>query len=150
MSNRLIIYMTAAVLLCVVTLLSLNFLSIFTAKTPTETYLNYNDVRGVEVIHNQKPYTLNFDQQNQLISLLNLAKKTEGDYQTLKKQTSMEEVGFEKITIFLFNGPNVEVIPIGLDHKKLIYSVPQWNSNGFFDDNSNGSLLSLISKTYSY
>ena len=143
MSNRTILYMTGLVVVCVVLLLGLNLFSILQDRSPAETYLKYNEVRGIDVTHKQKPYTLNFDQQKELIGLLNQAKKTDK-----RHQTSLEGIDFEKITIYLFNGPDIVLTPITLDRKNLIYSVPKWNPDGFFEDDSHGAMLTLISQTY--
>lgn len=58
-----------------------------------------HDISGIAIIHKGKEYTLNFNQQNQLLKVLN--KK--------RPLTEMENLDFEKIIIYRFNKPNLNL-----------------------------------------
>lgn len=140
-NSRLITNLTIVVVIGIFILLVLNLLP--TSSLPSSPkYLAERDVRGVEVVHKQTPYPLNFDQQRKLIDLLNQSQQI--------PQTSYPKgsINFEKIVIYRFNAPNIELTPISeMDHE-LIFNVPEWNRNGLIKDNSKGKLQELISQTF--
>jgi hypothetical protein len=140
MTNRLTTIMMVFVLLGVGLLFLLNLTPIF--QTPVkEKYLARDLVNGVEVVHNKLPYTLNFEQQNGLVTLLNEA-------ETIKAGVPTSSLDFDKIIIYVFNAPNIEIYPIAYVGDDLVFSVPAWDKVNFMKDSSHGELKKLISQTY--
>lgn len=140
MNNRILIYLTLIVLAGMAFLIGSNLATLFHIPA-TERFLKYNDVQGIEITHNDKPYLLNFTQQNGLVTLLNQALPT-------KETAEKTAVNFSKITIYRFNAPTIELIPVTIKNKNLLFSQPEWNANGLLEETSNGELLSLISQTF--
>lgn len=142
-SNRFVIYMTIAVLLGIGGLFVINLNSIFTGQTTPQTYIKHNDVRGMAVKHKGLLYTLNFDQQNQLINIFNQSIRIAEIKPEANKNTKIEQ-----IVIYRFDMPELKITPLAyLDHE-LIYSIPEWNANGYLIDVSNGELEKLLAQTY--
>lgn len=146
MNNRTVLFMTLAVLAGMAILFAINLQGILGGKAPSQPYLQYNDVRGIAVKHDGKLYTLNFDQQKQLIEMLNQSDKVER-----LGEGSREAVNFEEIIIYRFESkPDWVVTPITYINNNLFYSMPEWNSKGYLMDVSEGKLKKLISQTYDH
>lgn len=144
MTNRTLIYLTALVLIGMVTLFAINMTSILTGKPEDQTYLKYNHVRGMAVSHNQMLYTLNFKQQNDVIEILNRTVRVVG-----VKPGKRQRPSIDKIIVYQFNDqPDLVITPIAYVDNNLVFSVPAWNPNGFFMEVSNGRLHQLLSQTY--
>lgn len=144
MTNRTLIYLTAIVLLSMILLISSNMSSILTGEPKTQTYLRYNDVRGMAIAHNQLLYTLNFKQQNKVIDILNKSIQIV-DIRPGKRQPP----DIEKIVIYRFdNQPDLVINPIAYVDKNLVFSVPEWNPDGYLMELSNGGFKQLLSQTY--
>lgn len=144
MSNRLLLFMTALVLVGMATLLALNLNSIFTGIPGLSTsYLDHNDVKGMAVEHNKMLYTLNFTQQNDIIDILNRSVKLSEIEPGPRQRPTIEH-----LTIYRFGADNLVLTPIAYVNNNLIYSLPQWNANGFLMETSNGRLQKLLSQTY--
>lgn len=141
MNNRTLIYMTSLVVACMAALLFINLIPIFW-PSKAEKYLSLKDVRGIDIEHHQIPYTLNFEQQNGLIEMLNMSIPIGF---TIKKEN---ELNIEKITIYRFGKPDLTIIPYGYEKDNLIFSIPDWNPDGLMQDISQGKLKQLLSKTY--
>lgn len=130
------------ILIGLVTLIILNFSTLF-FPPPEEKYLSFNDVSGTAVVHRKIPYTLNFEQQNDLIELINTSIKISKENQ--KNLTPVTD--FEQIIFYRFNAPDLILTPIGYENDTLIYEVLSWNPHGYLKE-SQGKLKTLISKTY--
>jgi hypothetical protein len=145
MSNRTLVFLTTLVILGMLVLLSLNLTNILVDQAPNQTYLKYNNVRGMEVFHNQMPYTLNFKQQNSIIDILNLAVPI-NEIPQGKRQIP----NFGKLVIYQFQeGPEIVLTPITYDaNKNLIFSAPTWVSDGYLKEISEGEFQKLLSQTY--
>lgn len=145
MSNRTLTYMTVFVLAGMAALLLINTISLF--QKPAHTNANYisrGDVRGTAVVHRHKEYTLNFDQQNALIAYLNQLEQVPQN----TNRSGQSLLDFEKIIVYKFNAPNIEINPVGYSNDDLLFSIPQWYREGLLKDTSHGELNSLLSKTY--
>lgn len=137
--------MTILVLVGMGALFLINTLLLFhTPESPKAQYLSRGDVRGSAVVHRSKEYTLNFSQQNALIAYIN---NTEKVPHTIKR-TGQTLLDFEKIIVYKFNAPNIEIKPIGYVNNELLFSVPEWYKEGLLKDTSNGELKSILSQTY--
>lgn len=142
MRSNTLAYLTAAVAACMVILLLVNTLT--TVQGPVlEKFILPNDVRGMAVVHRGKEYTLNFSQQNTLLGYLNQALPQEAGKQT--KKTALD---FDKIIIYTFRPPNIEVRPIAYINDELLFTAPEWNSDSPLLDTSRGQLKSLLPTTY--
>lgn len=143
MSNRTLYYLTALVLISMAALLTFNLSSILRGEPLTPDYIRRNHVRGMAVEHHQLLYTLNFQQQNDVLDMLNRALRiTE-----IKREREQPDI--EKIIIYQFDDlPDLTITPIAYVNDDLIFSVPEWNPNGYLMDISSGRLRQLLSQTY--
>lgn len=143
MSTRTLLILVALVIVSMGTVLTLIILPQIEGHS-SERYIRLNDIHGMSVVYKGKEYTLNFDQQNEVALLLNpsisIAKEVSSQF--------LDPVPFEKIIIYLFNAPSIEIVPIGFKNDDLIYSVPAWNPNGYLKDVSNGTLKQTLLQTY--
>jgi len=141
-SNSILI-MTGLVVFAVFVLLFVNLIPFF-STTPPANFISLNDVRGSAVMHAQKPFTLNFEQQNQLVDYLNrtvTVKKS--DYSQPDKN-----LGVQSITIYRFKAPDLEITPIAISDKNVVFSAPEKNPDFYFMDLSAGSLLKLLQSSF--
>lgn len=143
MKKSTIFMMTAAVILAALLLLAINLIPLF--STPAkQTYIPLNNVRGSAVIYDKKPFTLNFDQQNELVDIMNravLVKKS--DYTNARK-----DLGFDKIVIYPFSGNLIEIQPIDYVEHNLVFSAPAWNNEYYMMELSAGTLQRLIQSAH--
>jgi hypothetical protein len=142
MSDRTLFFLTCAVILGMGVIFVINIMPIMEPH-PSERYLSFNHVRGMAVVHNQKEYTLNFEQQNTVIDLINRSIPT-----AEKLSKSPSPFPFSRLIIYLFNAPNVEITPLESIDNNLIFSAPAWNVQGQMKDLSNGDLKKLLMQTY--
>jgi hypothetical protein len=118
--------------------------SILTGQPISQTYLKYNDVRGMAVSHNQLLYTLNFKQQNTVIEILNKAVRVVG-----VKPGKHQKPNFDKIVVYQFNHqPDLNIHPIAYVEKNLVFTVPEWDKEGYFMELSEGDLETLLSQSF--
>lgn len=143
MSNRTLIILTSAFFLGIIVLFSINMTSILTGQPLNQIYLQYNNVRGMAVLHNKLLYTLNFQQQNKVIDIINQAVTID----TIKGDRKPPNV--EKLMIYQFeNAPDIELVAVGYVEKNLIFSAPKWVPNGYLMEVSEGNLQKLLSESY--
>lgn len=144
MSNRTIIILTFVVLAGMAILFILNIQTALTGQTGLQTYVKYNNVRGIAVKQNQLLYTLNFSQQNELIRLLNQSipvKEIPGGQR--------EPLSVQQIIIYQFEGkPDIILTPIAYVSDDLVFSAPGWSASGYLLDISHGQLKNLLLQTY--
>ena len=137
-------YMTALVLAAILVLFGFNLISMFWNPYP-ETYIAHNQIRGMATQYHGKLYTLNFDQQNEVIDLLNKAVAVTPDQQI---EGTKPEI--EKLIIYRFNSSDIDVTPISLVNDQYILSVPAWKKDGYLKDVSSGELVKVLSNTYDH
>lgn len=146
MNNKILIFMTALVLVGVGILLMINLKAIFQGKPLSQIYLNYNEVRGVAVQYKGKPYTLNFEQQNTFIDIVNRFIPIEKI-----ESRSPQKPEFEKIIVYQFNNkPDIIFTPVAYQNENLVFSVPVLQPQGYLKDVSEGKLSKLISETFDH
>ncbi|MDP1881055.1 MAG: hypothetical protein Q8K60_08980 [Parachlamydiaceae bacterium] len=144
MNNRTLFILTGVVLFGMIGLLALNLASIIKGRPPAQTYLKYNDVKGMAVGYHDLLYTLNFNQQNEVIDILNRSVRIVG-----LKPGKHQKPTIDKIVIYLFEHESpITVTPIAYIDQNLVYSVPEWNQDGYLMELSDGILHKLISQTY--
>src|SRR5690242_3341532 len=108
MDNRTLYFLTAVVLIAMAILLGLNMNKIIKGTPASQEYLNPNEVRGISIVHDDKPYTLNFQQQLAIIDHLNRAVKIA----TIPTEGTKQKPDFDKIIIYQFdNKPDIIVTP---------------------------------------
>jgi hypothetical protein len=144
MNNRTLFLLTTLVIISMLVLFGLNMNSILTGQPPNQTYLKFNDVRGMAIEQHQMLYTLNFDEQNKIIDILNSAVPI-----TEIKSDKRQPPRIEKIVIYQFeNKPDIVLHPIAYVDDNLILSAPNWVPNGYLMELSEGTLKELLSKTF--
>ena len=143
-SNRVIIYLTVLVLLGMGVLFFLNINNILTGRHSPETYISLNDVSGVGVKHKGLIYTLNFNQQNDLLNMLNQSIQMKTIEGGTRKSPSIEQ-----IIIYRFEGkPPLILTPITYLDNNLVYSNQEWNPKGYLKEVSLGRFDKLLAETY--
>lgn len=145
MSNRSLLYMTVIVLVGIGILLGLNFYYILQGTPQGETYLKYNDVKGVAAEYKGELYTFNFEQQNAFIGMLNRAVKTD-----TVKEGDLHSSEIAKIIIYQFNAPDILLTPVAYVDQNLVFTSPQLAPKGYLMDITRGELQSLLSTTYDH
>jgi hypothetical protein len=136
--NKIIYALTGIVAGLIAVIFVFTLIELFTSYR-SNTYFNPNQVRGMAVFHNAIPYTLNFDQQNEVLNYLNEAI-------VVQEKGNVEKAPFDKIVIYRFEQPELALEPIGVLQDNIIFSASSWNGNGYRMTNS--SLSDLITQTY--
>lgn len=143
MNSNTISIMAGAVVLAALVLLGLNLTPFFSHKEQ-KVLISLNDTNGMTVVHNGKPYTLNFEQQNSAMEYINrsvFVKKS--DYEKRKKNFEVE-----KIIVYRFKNPEVDIFPIDLADRNLIFSAPTWSQEYYFMDLSAGGFQRLLASSF--
>lgn len=142
MSSRALTYLLAAAFVAMGLLFFNHMVGLITPAS-TDQYLSPYDVRGMAVVHEGKTYTLNFDQQNRCVAIFNRAIPVGriGDPQ-------LQKPGFDKLVIYRFQAPDLELIPESLKEGALVFKVVEWNPSGYIAELSGGDLLHLLTSAY--
>jgi hypothetical protein len=145
MDNRTLSYLTYIVIIGFVVLIAMNILPFLQMQQQpiNEKYLSYNGVRGMAIAHRQKLYTLNFDQQNEMIGFLNASIPTA----KTALGSNNQKPDFDKIVIYRFNASDIELVPVAYQDGSLIFSAPEWNPDGYMKDEK-GAIKSLSESAY--
>ena len=151
--------MTAAVLAGFAIILFMNVAALL-GVVPSR-YITPNDVRGMAVEHNHLLYTLNFEQQNALIDIFNRAIPVGKDLVDKRKVKMKNTPDIQKIIVYLFNAPDIEIIPVAYVsqttttpttdeqlHGNLVFSVPAWNQNGLLEEAITDEAQKILLTTY--
>lgn len=157
--TRITLYMTVTVLMGFAIILFMN-VAAFLGVVPSR-YISPNDVRGIAIEHNQKLYTLNFSQQNALIDILNRSFPIGKELVDSRKVTPSHPAEVQKIILYRFNLPDLEINPVAYVYKStsimeqeegnkisLVFSVPEWNANGYLEEATADDLNKLLFSTY--
>lgn len=138
--NRLIPLLTLAVLAGMAIILMFNLSSLF-VEPKNERFLAYNGVRGIAVEHGKKLWTLNFEQQNSVIEMINrclAVGKREGEALNLP---------VDRIVVYQFNAPDLFITPVGFEGDNLILESKELHPGSLLDI-SNGNLNTLLQSSY--
>lgn len=140
MSRTTLIFFSCLVAICAVVLLVMNFApSLTSLPTSTPPIFPLEQVKGMAVVHNDLPYTLNFDQQKIASgALLRAAIVKKTDYPT------KSALNFQKIIFYRFDGPDVEVTPIQMKESNLVFSI----GNEYYMELSAGELRDTINQSF--
>jgi len=144
MSNQTLFFLTALVLVSIAVLFGLNMTAIVSGQPKQQTFMKYNDVRGMALEHNQMLYTLNFKQQNSVLDYLNKA------VQIMEiKEGDRKKPDVQKIIIYQFDQkPDLIITPLTYLNNNLVFTQPEWNKEGYLMDVSDGQLLKILSQSY--
>jgi hypothetical protein len=138
--------MTGLMIAAVVVLFAVNLGSVLSGKGGLQTYLKYNEVKGIAVKHNNLLYTLNFQQQNDLITFINESVPALSLNNGVRQPPDIEQ-----IIIYQFGDkPDLVITPITYLNNQLVYSMPQWDNKRPLMEMSNGQLRKLLSQTYDH
>jgi hypothetical protein len=149
------LYMTMAVLAGFAVILIMNLAAVM-GFVPAK-YISPNDVRGIAVEHNKTLYTLNFDQQNALLDIFNRASPITKTAADERKITFKNPAQIEKIVIYRFKLPDIEIRPVGYaankqskdqEHAHMVFFYPEWNAEGFLEEAAPNEMNTLLLKTY--
>jgi hypothetical protein len=144
MRNQTVFTISLLVIIGLCVLFTINISSIMKGKNVDETYVKYNGVRGMAIEHNKLLYTLNFDQQNDVIGMLNRSVRVVG-----VKPDKRQKPDIEKLVIYQFGDkPDIIITPIAYINNNLVYSAPAWNVDNYLMELSDGGLQKLIAQTY--
>ncbi len=106
--------------------------------------LSPGEIRGMALMHDQLPWTLNFEQQNDVVSYLNTAIPIGKE----KANIDQEKLPFTTLVIYFFNAPDLVLNPLGYSDNELIFSIPEWNKTGYIKDVSVGDFKKLLTNAY--
>ena len=143
MSNRTLFIFTGLIIAGLLVLLGFNMAPLFTKSPPSEPYLKRTHVKGMDIEHKQLLYTLNFNQQNDIVDILNRSVKVVG-----LKPGKRQKPDIEKIVIYQFGGPDLVLTPIAYVDNNLVFTVPEWEKNSYLMELSDGYFNKMITQTY--
>lgn len=146
MNNQTVFTISLLVIIGLGVLFTINISSILRGKETEEAYLKFNSVRGMAIERSKLTYTLNFDQQNDIVSILNRSVRVVG-----VKPDKRQKPDIEKLVIYQFgNKPDIIITPIAYIDQNLVYSAPAWNTDSYLMELSDGELQKLIAQTYDH
>ncbi len=138
MNTRFAIYATAIIVVMVGLLLLRAFVTVAPQQIDSG-YLDPYKIRGTELVFKGKPYTLNFEQQQEAVELINRCipiGKLRG--------SPIPPPGMDKIVVYLFDKKPVELTPINVSQDEFTFKAPALNSEGYLLDVSAGRLWRLL------
>lgn len=110
-----------------------------------EVHFTHADVRGMAIEHNNLLYTLSFDQQEAVISMINRSLPINRG----KEERAGEEVPFKSIVVYRFDQPDVTLKPvIYLEDGSLIYTLDGYSGTGYLRDISAGKMKDMFLTMY--
>ncbi|MDP1836240.1 MAG: hypothetical protein Q8K75_10000 [Chlamydiales bacterium] len=107
------------------------------------TLLQPNDIRGMEIVYKNLPYTLNFDQQQEMLELINRCIPV--------GKISASPGGlpyFKKIVVYLFGRPSIELNQVDFAENEFYFQAPGLNADGFLMDVSGGRMFQLVESAH--
>lgn len=142
MQNKTFFYSAIVGVIILSILLVRSLLDVYGDAGP-QRYVHQNDVRGVEVTYTGETYTMSFEQQKEFIELLNVA--------VVVSKLSGERApftGLEKIIIFGFDTPEIELTPVDVSDENIFFRAPSIAPEGYLMDISAGEMKSLLEAVY--
>jgi len=144
MSNRTTVFLLTIVIAAIALLFVLNTAGMY-VKTAPDKFISPNDVRGMAVVHNGKQYTLSFEQQNKVVSILNRCVKIGLEGYLIGEDDAFD---YEQLVIFRFNENDVKIKPVTFANQQLIFQAPEFNSKGLLRETGPGELNLLLTEAY--
>lgn len=112
-------------------------------SVPQSINLSLGEIRGMAVTEKELPYTLNFSQEKRADAALHHSVFVEKkDYPSIKGPFS-----FQKITIYLFEKEPLEIFPVEIVNKNLVFSMPGISTDRYFLELSGGDFLHMIQES---
>ena len=158
-NNRTTAIMTAAVLAGFTIILLMNMASFFGIESVK--YLSPNMVRGIAIEHKGLLYTLNFDQQNRFIAILNRSIPISEAMVEKRKSAQPADEEIQKIVVYRFNAPDLEIRPKAYverlnsaspqnakEPQAMVLAVKELTPTGLLEETTAGELHQLFSETY--
>ncbi|CRX39437.1 hypothetical protein [Estrella lausannensis] len=109
-----------------------------TEEVHFEKRINPNWIRGSSATIGEKPYTLNLDQQMELISIVN-------ESELFSQTGSLTAVSWPKLLLYRFSGqPDVTVTVVGVNEGKAIFKAEPVGKDQLLAEKSAGSMKKLI------
>lgn len=159
MNTRTTAIMTVAVLAGFAVILLMNTVSFFGVEAYK--YLSPNMIRGIAVQHNELLYTLNFDQQNRFIGIINRSIPITQAMLEKRKASGQADQEIQRVIIYQFNAPDLEVKPVAYVNKlnsapgqddrsplAMAFTVQELAPSGLLEETTPGELKQLFSETY--
>lgn len=144
MSNKTTTILLAIVIASMAMLFVFNISGLY-VKTEPEKFISRNQISGMAVEHNGKQYTLNFEQQNQVVSILNRSIKVGLEGYLTGDEASFD---YDYLIIFRFNEGEIKIKPVSFANRQLIFQAPEFNPDGLLREIGPGKLNRLLSETY--
>lgn len=141
MNNNTIIGMTALVVIGILVLMVLHILPI--SSDNNQKMLRNGETRGMAVVHDGLPFTLNFEQQQTAIDALNSSV-----YVKKEGYPAKDTLNIQKIVVYRFNAPDLELTPIQFVEDNLVYDAPALNSEYYFLELSGGDLKKMLTNAF--
>ncbi len=136
-------YLIILMIAGVVFLLTLNTLP-FLMSGKELRHLEHQKIKGTSVSYEGKNYTLNYNQQIELIEGLNAAIPIgKGEF----KPKDMPDMGQFEI-VFFDETPKLILKPAGVIGNNLVFNIPEWNKEGWIKDVTDGKLLHLLENSH--
>lgn len=142
MNPRTLTYLMVLAFFAMMVLLVGNAVNLFQAPR-LDAHISPYDVRGMAIFYKTTPYTLNFAQENECVSALNRSIPIG----TLRKNQN-ENLPFEKLVIYRFKQPDIELTLADFSDRSLIFQVKDWNPGGYIVEVSGGDMWSTLSKAF--
>lgn len=143
MIRRQLIYLVVTTLVILSVLLLIT--AFFNLRTPpSQKLLSYNDVNGIAVERNGIFYTLNFQQQNELIGFFNHAIALDPPLLSLSQNEHLTQPSYTKITVYPFDRPDIEITPVAYIDDQLLFASKTWNEGKQLLDTSKGALKQIL------
>lgn len=141
MTNRTLVILTIAVIVAMLLLFGIQLSSLSRSPAQDPSLFKRQLVRGIAVSRQELLYTLNFDQQQEVIDLLNRSVRVIGI-----KPGKRQKPNIDRIIIYQFDSqPDLVIHPIAYVDDNLVFSVPQFDDQHYLMELSEGDLQRLLS-----
>lgn len=117
--------------------------TLFPGAQKLSTYISADDVEGMTVVYHDLPYALNFDQQNEMIELINRSIPVND-----QNPSELLAMSTKKIIVHLFNKEDVDIQLLGSKDGSVYFSSSTWIAGNNLKDVSTGDMQELINSSY--
>ena len=99
------------------------------------------DIKGMSIESQGRVFTLNQKQQADALSFINRMRPVDK-----KDYPNRSKFDFSRLIIYLFDKPEVSLVPITFSEQNLVFDIPSLNSSSYYLEMSGGEFYSLILK----
>lgn len=142
MDSRTLTYLLILAVAAIALFLMNRSTSVFT-PAQDDKFISPYDVRGMAIVHAGKPFTLNFNQQNACVDGLNRALPI-----TRLRPQSAINLPFEKLVIYRFDQPDINLPLADLADGTLVFQAQDWNPGGYLTEITVGDMWKMLSQAY--